>query len=659
MVQIPEPARHIPSTVQTPGKDNPLHHLAAFFEHHPLATFAIDLSGSVLFWNSEIARLTGIPPSQILGRNDHAYAVPFYGTERDMLIDYVASPVLACEPGLYSRFIRKGELVIGENQVTMPDGTLRHFYGVASPVYDASGARIGAIETVMDISRTWCDDVSQTDATGSLAPDFYRYICESIPLAVFVKDPLSHFLFLNKAAREMICDRNGGGNPVGFPGAEGPETDLSGLPGMSSLLTLNENDGREETLVTDMERAAHYHDYGYLNGSLACIDLYRAAVRDDDGRVLGTVGVARNISSEKVTESLIQEKEERSSTILAHLSAGICVSDRDGVIVEWNNRCRDITGREGCSTLGRRIWEVWADMNNPFPGTGQCMQDTRDWFSGMLSGPLPEQGFYEAETTLSHPDGKKRILMIRSTPLETLSGRLLSNEVYDVTREREVEMDLRESTRKLELLTGITRHDILNQLTTLSGFVELARHCSDEAELHEVIRHQEEIIRRIEENILFSRNYQNIGNSAPQWQSLSRVMERISEGMIETDGIIYRSLGTVEVFADPLLPKVFFNIIENSFRHGGAVNRIDIRCEKTPGGCTITFEDDGCGVNTGEKELIFRQGYGKNTGLGLFLSREINRITDNGIRETGIPGRGARFELAVPASNMRDQGQKP
>jgi signal transduction histidine kinase len=220
-------------------------------------------------------------------------------------------------------------------------------------------------------------------------------------------------------------------------------------------------------------------------------------------------------------------------------------------------------------------------------------------------------------------------------------------------------MDLRESTRKLELLTGITRHDILNQLTTLSGFVELARHCSDEAELHEVIGHQEEIIRRIEENILFSRNYQNIGNSAPQWQSLSRVMERISEGMIETDGIIYRSLGTVEVFADPLLPKVFFNIIENSFRHGGAVNRIDIRYEKTPRGCTITFEDDGCGVSRGEKELIFQQGYGKNTGLGLFLSREILRITDIGIRETGIPGRGARFELTVPASNMRDPGQKP
>ncbi len=656
---MPDPAGSVPPSSHDIRPDDPLQNLASFLEHHPLATFAIDSSGSVVFWNREIARLTGIPPSGVLGRSDHVYAVPFYGTPRNMLIDYAASPGLWCDPGHYSRFQREGDLVIGETRVTMPDGTVRHLSGVASPVFDGSGVRIGAIETVIDHREPWCREVPGGEAAGSLAPVFYRSIFESIHEAVFVKDPQNRFIFLNKAARDLIRDGKDTGDPVKLTEAEHQEMNRIGLPGMSSLLTLGEHDGREDARVTCTERDMHYHDYGYLNGTLACIDLYRAAVRDDEGRVLGTVGIARNISSEKVRESLIQEKEERSSTIIAHLSAGICVSDRDGVIIEWNNRCRDITGHESHSTLGRRVWEIWANMKDPNPGSGQSVQDARNWFSGMLSNPLPEQGFYEAETTLAHYDGKKRILLVRSTPLETLSGQVLCNEVYDVTREREVEMDLRESTRKLELLTGVTRHDILNQLTTLSGFIELARHCSDEAELQDVIRHQEEIIRRIEEHILFSRNYQSIGNSSPQWQSLSRVMERISDGMIETEGIIFTSVGTVEVFADPLLPKVFFNIIENSFRHGGAVSRIDIRCEKTPEGCTITFEDDGCGVSAGEKDLIFRQGYGKNTGLGLFLSREILRITDIRIRETGIPGKGARFELNVPACNTRDPGPKP
>jgi signal transduction histidine kinase len=49
----------------------------------------------------------------------------------------------------------------------------------------------------------------------------------------------------------------------------------------------------------------------------------------------------------------------------------------------------------------------------------------------------------------------------------------------------------------------------------------------------------------------------------------------------------------------------------------------------------------------------FERGYRKNTGLGLFLTREILNITGITIRETGEPGRGARFESTVPKEAYR------
>jgi signal transduction histidine kinase len=63
----------------------------------------------------------------------------------------------------------------------------------------------------------------------------------------------------------------------------------------------------------------------------------------------------------------------------------------------------------------------------------------------------------------------------------------------------------------------------------------------------------------------------------------------------------------------------------------------------------ITVEDDGAGIPETEKEKIFLRKYGKNTGLGLFLTSEILSITGIGIRETGTAGRGARFEILIPA----------
>jgi signal transduction histidine kinase len=75
-------------------------------------------------------------------------------------------------------------------------------------------------------------------------------------------------------------------------------------------------------------------------------------------------------------------------------------------------------------------------------------------------------------------------------------------------------------------------------------------------------------------------------------------------------------------------------------------------CEEA-GGLVIAYEDDGIGITDREKESIFVKGKGKNTGLGLFLIREILTLTGITIRETGKRGTGARFELLVPADMYR------
>jgi signal transduction histidine kinase len=59
------------------------------------------------------------------------------------------------------------------------------------------------------------------------------------------------------------------------------------------------------------------------------------------------------------------------------------------------------------------------------------------------------------------------------------------------------------------------------------------------------------------------------------------------------------------------------------------------------------------GISPGDKPHLFERGFGKNTGLGLFHSREILSITGISISETGIPGKGAQFEIAIPEGACR------
>jgi signal transduction histidine kinase len=82
------------------------------------------------------------------------------------------------------------------------------------------------------------------------------------------------------------------------------------------------------------------------------------------------------------------------------------------------------------------------------------------------------------------------------------------------------------------------------------------------------------------------------------------------------------------------------------------VSKIRLTWREEPDGLVMVYEDDGVGVPDGVKEMIFRREYFQNTGLGLYLIREILAITGIRIRECGIPGQGARFELRIPHGNF-------
>jgi signal transduction histidine kinase len=102
-----------------------------------------------------------------------------------------------------------------------------------------------------------------------------------------------------------------------------------------------------------------------------------------------------------------------------------------------------------------------------------------------------------------------------------------------------------------------------------------------------------------------------------------------------------------------MFDRVIYNLIENSLRHGGRVSRIscDVRIDDTF--ALLTYSDDGSGVPAADKEKIFARGYGKNTGLGLFLTREILSLTGIEIREIGTLGEGACFEMKIPQGKWR------
>lgn len=210
------------------------------------------------------------------------------------------------------------------------------------------------------------------------------------------------------------------------------------------------------------------------------------------------------------------------------------------------------------------------------------------------------------------------------------------------------------ANKKLNLLSSITRHDIKNQLMGILGFIELSKEITTDPEMLHFIKQEETGAQTIHRQIEFTKNYEDIGVHAPQWQNIGIRVNALRSINPDLQIAFSSALGEVEIFADPLLEKVFLNLIDNSRRHGERVKHISFSTmQYGQGDIAIVYEDDGIGVQESDKERIFKKGFGKNTGLGLFLSREILSITGLTMKETGIYGKGVRFEIIVPQGKYR------
>lgn len=211
------------------------------------------------------------------------------------------------------------------------------------------------------------------------------------------------------------------------------------------------------------------------------------------------------------------------------------------------------------------------------------------------------------------------------------------------------------SRKKARELLSVVRHDILNQLTILIGFLQYSEDFVEDPQLREFLSKEEAAGQAIQALIEFTRDFQDMLVEDPRWIP---VLPMIKSAMIMTDAgnvSIEPGVSTVEVFGSPLMKHVFVTLIKNALDHATGLTRITLTDERDGSDLLLVCEDDGPGIPAAERKALFDRGHGRNRGYSLWLSREILAITGGTLEENGREGSGARFEIRVPAGMWRCQ----
>ena len=382
-----------------------------------------------------------------------------------------------------------------------------------------------------------------------------------------------------------------------------------------------------------------------------------APLYNTSGRVTGAIETIRDITSRKLAEDALQKSEEQFRTVFEKGQHGMVMVDEKFRFLKINPMF--------CTMLGYSKEELltmsFTDITHP-----DFLTSDISHLHQLSAGEIPE---YMTEKRYIKKNGEEFWASVVASAVRDRDGRFLYYIalITDITEQKVIEMiqeqynaeatrhaeDLIRMNDKLNLLNMITRHDILNQLTVVRGYLDMMKLKFPDPALQEYIDKEIHAAQNIQTQILFTKEYQDIGVQSPQWFNVRKIILSNAATLPLSQVTLIVHFDTLEIFADPLFEKVFYTLLENALRHGKTVTRIEFSYQTQEEDLVLVYQDNGEGIPAEYKEAILQRKFFKHTGFGLYLSRSILGITKMTIRENGEPGKGARFEILVPKGAFR------
>lgn len=229
--------------------------------------------------------------------------------------------------------------------------------------------------------------------------------------------------------------------------------------------------------------------------------------------------------------------------------------------------------------------------------------------------------------------------------------------VRDIRERKKFQKALDQASKKLNLLNSIIFHEVFNQVLAISNYHALMKkfkNIDQNTSIEIFIQREEAILKNIKISLEFAQSYQDLGIKSAKWQNVKYAFIMAYSHMDTLKMTHVIKTDDLEIFADPLIEKVFHILIDNTFTHSVTGTQIILDYHIGQDGVLfLYYSDNGIGISDEMKENIFLSDYKKENGYGLFFAREILDITDISIREIGESGKGVRFEIRVPKGTYR------
>ena len=373
----------------------------------------------------------------------------------------------------------------------------------------------------------------------------------------------------------------------------------------------------------------------HRNGHRINVDTKAMALRGKNNQIIGYVSVNRDITENQKLLEELKNANQRLNLLFESAPDAYYINDLKGKFIDGNKVAEEITGYTKNELIGKSFLRLKLLPRSQILKAVKLLAVNA---LGKATGP--------DELVLNRRDGTQVPVEIRTYPVKIKGQTLVLGIARDVSERKKLE-------EKLRVVGGLTRHDVRNKLSTVTGNAYLLRQkLAGDPKALEQLNDMEAAVQQMEQIFEFARTYEKLGVEQLTDMDVKKILDEAVSVFSDLKGVkIMNECHGLTVLADSLLRQLLYNLIDNSLKYGEKIRQIRVYY-KTPSTdrLELVYEDDGVGIPGNMRSDLFKEGFtsGKGTGYGLFMIKRICEVYGWTIHETGKQGQGVRFTMTIP-----------
>jgi len=614
-------------------------------EFLPDATFVIDKAKRVVVWNRACEIMTGVKKDKLLGKGDFAYAEPFFGQRRPMVIDLLDKPQPEIEK-LY-KYVRRGKnTILAESfNPVLHGGKGAHLWVVAGPLYNDSGERVGAIEIVRDVTEH--KKVEQSLRESELK---HRTLFEAAHDAIFI---VRNYCFAecNDRTLEVYgCTREQilGATPQSFS----PERQPDGRLSVESAM---------EKMSLALSGTPQFFEWQHrrLDGSTFMAEVSLNRLELGEGDVLQAI--VRDVTERKKAEEALKLQKIQLQNISDNLDKAMLYQ-----IVRYpddKRKCTYVSGKVE-EFYGVSPAEMMNDVSLLY---GKVHPDDKARVAAAELEALADKRPLKTEARMFNPDGSLRWSYFVSVPKYLSDGSTSWDGIeFDITERKSSEEELKRALEAKSAFTSMVSHELRTPLTVIKESIHLMSKgllgpINEKQQKHlDMERKNVDRLSRLLGEVL---DYQALQSGKIKFNILPNDINEVIKEVCETMTPLAVKKGlemTCETFEGcekalfdrDRITEVLINIVNNAIRLTDS-GTVKVRSEMKDGRVLVSVADTGPGISKADMPRLFKQfeqlkRIPGGTGLGLAISKDIIVAHGGRIWAESKFGSGTVFYFELP-----------